>query len=144
MDEHVFELLDRTEAKILHLQKDNVQMLEEMINFFQEHMTFQGQISLAYELIAHLLRVIEDLIPQTGSLKSLGTNSGQNIELNPSQFSVDLPKAVLNVFNKVFSRRHDFENQSLRLEKDKTIVEKLLSKFESKLDLMQNVNGEEW
>lgn len=123
-------------------------MLEELINFFQEQLTLKGQISLAYEVLAHLLRVIEDLIPQAGSLKSLVNNSGggdrnsnSQTELNPSQFNCDLPKAVFNIFNKVFARRHDFESQSLRLEQEKGIVEQMLAKFESKLDLMQNVNG---
>ena len=32
MDEHVFNLLDKTEMRVIQLQKDNIELLEELTN----------------------------------------------------------------------------------------------------------------
>ena len=35
MDENVFDLLDKTETKVLQLQRDNIELLEELSHFYQ-------------------------------------------------------------------------------------------------------------
>ena len=39
MDEHVFELLDKTEVKVMSLQKDNIELLEELTDLYQKQAT---------------------------------------------------------------------------------------------------------
>ena len=34
MDENVFELLDKTETKVLQLQRENMELLEELTHFY--------------------------------------------------------------------------------------------------------------
>lgn len=36
MDENVFDLLDKTETKVLQLQRENVELLEELTHFYQD------------------------------------------------------------------------------------------------------------
>ena len=36
MDENVFELLDKTETKVLQLQRENIELLEELSHFYQD------------------------------------------------------------------------------------------------------------
>ena len=36
MDENVFDLLDKTESKVIQLQRDNVELLEELSHFYQD------------------------------------------------------------------------------------------------------------
>lgn len=63
MDENVFELLDKTEAKVLSLQRENMELLEELGNFYQEQLTKEEQITVVFDILAQMQRVIEDLIP---------------------------------------------------------------------------------
>lgn len=35
MDENVFDLLDKTETKVLQLQRDNIELLDELSHFYQ-------------------------------------------------------------------------------------------------------------
>ena len=39
MDENVFELLDKTETKVLQLQRENMELLEELTHFYQDRLT---------------------------------------------------------------------------------------------------------
>lgn len=39
MDENVFELLDKTECKVLQLQRENIDLLEELSHFYAESLT---------------------------------------------------------------------------------------------------------
>ena len=34
MDDHVFDLLDKTETRVLQLQRDNMELLEELSHFY--------------------------------------------------------------------------------------------------------------
>ena len=36
MDEHVFQLLDKTELKVMQLQRENIELLEELTNLYQK------------------------------------------------------------------------------------------------------------
>ena len=36
MDDHVFDLLDKTETRVLQLQRDNMELLEELSHFYQD------------------------------------------------------------------------------------------------------------
>ena len=39
MDENVFDLLDKTETKVLQLQRENIELLEELNYFYQDSLT---------------------------------------------------------------------------------------------------------
>lgn len=39
MDENVFELLDKTECKVLQLQRENMELLEELSHFYADSLT---------------------------------------------------------------------------------------------------------
>ena len=44
MDEHVFELLDKTECRVLQLQRENLELLEELSHFYQVSLTKEEQV----------------------------------------------------------------------------------------------------
>lgn len=44
MDEHVFELLDKTECRVLQLQSENMELLEELSHFYQVSLTKEEQV----------------------------------------------------------------------------------------------------
>jgi hypothetical protein len=52
MDENVFDLLDKTEAKVLSLQRENMELLEELGNFYQEQLTKEEQITIVFDILA--------------------------------------------------------------------------------------------
>ena len=54
MDENVFDLLDKTESKVLQLQRENIELLEELTYFYQESLTKEEQISVVYEIMAQM------------------------------------------------------------------------------------------
>ena len=39
MDENVFDLLDKTETRVLMLQRENMELLEELSHFYQDQLT---------------------------------------------------------------------------------------------------------
>ena len=41
MDEHVFDLLDKTEVRVLNMKKQNIELLEELVHVYQEQLTTQ-------------------------------------------------------------------------------------------------------
>ena len=53
----------------------------------------------------------------------------------------NIPENVINVLNKVYSRRFDFEKQSKRFAKDKMTYEQNIAKCDARLNLMQSLNG---
>ena len=40
-----------------------MELLEELAHFYQDRLTKEEQISVAYDTLAHILKVIEELIP---------------------------------------------------------------------------------
>ena len=44
-----------------------MELLEELTHFYQDRLTKEEQISVVYETLAHILKVIEDLIPSPTS-----------------------------------------------------------------------------
>lgn len=48
----------------------------------------------------------------------------------------DLPEAVINVLNKVYARRFDFEKQSKKYAQDKLQYEQNIAKCDQKLTLL--------
>jgi len=96
-----------------------MELLEELGQFFQDQLTKEEQISVVFEILAQMQRVIEDLIP--------GTNQSpynQDVTLSPltsKTLKHALPENVLAVLNKVYSRRFDFEKQSKKFASDAQI-----------------------
>ena len=56
----------------------------------------------------------------------------------------NLPEGVINVLNKVYSRRFDLENQGKKFAKDRQKYEQNIAKCDAKLNLLQSLNGHEW
>ena len=71
-------------------------------------MTKEEQISVVYEILAQMQRAIEDLIPTLSS--SAYSHDTSMSPLQSKNLKHNLPEGVLNVLNKVYSRRFDFEN----------------------------------
>ena len=44
-----------------------MELLEELTHFYQDRLTKEEQISVVYETLAHILKVIEELIPSPSS-----------------------------------------------------------------------------
>ena len=44
-----------------------MELLEELTHFYQDRLTKEEQISVVYETLAHILKVIDDLIPSPNS-----------------------------------------------------------------------------
>ena len=65
-------------------------------------------------------RVIDDLIPAAFSNSSHSQDaSSMSQTLQSKNLKHNLPEGILNVLNKVYSRRFDFDNQSKKFAKDK-------------------------
>ena len=107
MDEHVFELLDKTEVKVMSLQKDNIELLEELTDLYQKQATTHDQIQIIFDIMFQFEKVFEDLdlSPQR---QSSGLSNASS-HLNRKKFGQDIPDALFNLLNKVYSRRFDFE-----------------------------------
>lgn len=56
----------------------------------------------------------------------------------------DLPDSVISLFNKVYSRRMDFDKQSKKFGKDKDVMEQNIARVDAKLNLLQSLNGRVW
>ena len=52
MDEHVFDLLDKTECRVLQLQRENLELLEELSHYYQASQTKDEEVLLIHELLA--------------------------------------------------------------------------------------------
>lgn len=142
MDENVFDLLDKTETKVLQLQRENIELLEELNHFYQDSLTKDEQVSVIYEILAQIQRVIDQLVPSSnGSVYSHDAVMSPLINANLKH---DLPEAVINVLNKVYARRFDFEKQSKKYAQDKLQYEQNIAKCDQKLTLLQSLNGQEW
>jgi hypothetical protein len=63
MDEHVFDLLDRTELKVLSMQKHNQELLEELTQLFIDQMSSNEQALSVYDIMTQLHKLVEDLLP---------------------------------------------------------------------------------
>ena len=44
-----------------------MELLEELTHFYQDRLTKDEQISVVYEILAYILKVIDDLIPSPNS-----------------------------------------------------------------------------
>ena len=108
MDENVFDLLDKTERKVLQLQRENVDLIEELTRSYEEAMTKEEQVSVIYDLLFQMQRVIDELIPEDASSYS---RDSVVTPLTSRNLKHNLPESVLNILNKVYSRRLDFEKQ---------------------------------
>ena len=64
--------------------------------------------------------------------------------LNGNNLKESLPEAVINIFNKIYSRRFDFDRQVKKYGKDKLVFEQNLARVDAKLNLMQTLNGKVW
>ena len=64
--------------------------------------------------------------------------------LTDKNLKTSLPEAVINILNKVYSRRYDFEKQSKKFAKDKQTYEQNIAKCDAKLNLMQSLNSPGW
>ena len=58
--------------------------------------------------------------------------------------SQEIPDAIINLLNKIYSRRFDFENQSKKIDSEKNDYEKKIASCEAKLSLLQNMNKFEY
>ena len=56
----------------------------------------------------------------------------------------NLPESVINIFNKIYSRRMDFEKQAKKYSKDRNAVEQNIARVDAKLGLIQSLNGKIW
>ena len=54
MDEHVFDLLDKTELRVLTLKKENIELLEELVSVYQDQLATQEQIAVVYGMVSQL------------------------------------------------------------------------------------------
>ena len=64
--------------------------------------------------------------------------------LNGKSLKESLPDCVVNIFNKIYSRRFDFDRQVKKYGKDKLVYEQNLARVDAKLNLMQTLNGRVW
>lgn len=71
-----------------------------------------------FEILNQVQQVIEDLIP--GSAGALSQDAGAS-PLRGKRLKHALPEDIINIFNKVYSRRFDFEKQAKKLAGDKQL-----------------------
>lgn len=64
-------------------------------------------MGVVYEIMAQLLQVVDDLIPDDPGKRGLREDIAAS-PLRSKRLKHSLPDDVLNVFNKVYSRRLDF------------------------------------
>ena len=64
--------------------------------------------------------------------------------LTDKNLKCSLPEPVINILNKVYSRRYDFEKQQKRFAKDRQTYEQNIAKCDSKLNFMQSLNSPGW
>lgn len=140
MDEHVFDLLDKTEVRVLNMKKQNIELLEELVHVYQEQLTTQEQISMVYAMMSELQSVITDLIP----LKDRSLSLASNLPLTNSNIKTQLPEPVLSIFNRVYAHRFELDKQSQQVRANRELFEKKLSKFDAKLSLLKKMNEEHW
>ena len=140
MDEHVFDLLDKTEVRVLNMKKQNIELLEELVHVYQEQLTTQEQISMVYAMMSELQSVITDLIP----LKDRSLSLASNLPLANSNIKTQLPEPILSIFNRVYAHRFELDKQSQQVRANRELYEKKLSKFDAKLSLLKKTNEEHW
>mmetsp|Transcript_44008 Transcript_44008/g.58393 ORF Transcript_44008/g.58393 Transcript_44008/m.58393 type:complete len:111 (-) Transcript_44008:305-637(-) len=106
-------------------------------------MTKDEEVMTAYDIIAQLQHVIEDLLPDAADSPVLRRDSMMS-PLSNKNLKHSLPEAVINIFNKLYSRRFDFERQAKKFNKDRFVFEQNIARVDAKLSLMQTLNGRGW
>lgn len=66
-------------------------------------------MSVIFEILGQFQRVIDDMIPNFGDKQGYNRKDSMLSPLTDKNLKVNLPEPVINILNKVYSRRLDFE-----------------------------------
>ncbi len=134
----MLDLLDKTEKKMGQLQRHNNELMQELMEVYQDQLMKSQQLVVCFELIDSLAKICEDFNAKNGSNYGLeGTAQYSKLgQTNGNPLNTYLQQ-IQSLYSRLHAKRVDVQKLVKKNKHDRTYFEKQIANLSARISLFK-------